>query len=137
MMVAIISNGVTALLQTEMLLEIAIPQAELLDDTGAIDLDKSRQFNWGGLVKRSLRAQFPHVSGISDQRQLTALVSDNAGYALRLAVEKNPTLIKQSQFWLKTSDEVDSYVKGRIDRNLPEDVRPITDQQFAWLDVLD
>lgn len=137
MMLAIISNGVTALLQAEMLLTISIPQAEIVAADGSIDSEKSRAFNWGGLVKRSLAAKFHEVDGLTQRRQLTALVSDNAGYELRLAVEKNPALIKQSQFWLKTSDEVDLYFKGRLDRTLPEDLRPIKDSQFAWLDVLD
>lgn len=137
MLTIITSNGITALKQAEMLVDITIPQAELLAEDGSIDLDKSRQFNWGGLVKRGFAAQFPEVTGLSQRRALTALVSENAGYELRLRVEADPALLSQSQFWVKTSDEVDVYLKGRIDRSLPEDLRPIKNVQFNWLDILE
>ena len=137
MLTIITSNGITALKQAETLVDITIPQAELLAEDGSIDPDKSRLFNWGGLVKRAFATQFPEVTGISQRRALVSLVSENAGYELRRAVENDPALLSQTQFWVKTSDEVDVYLKGRIDRDLPEDLRPIKDIQLDWLDILE
>ena len=46
----IITNGYTALQQTELQIELAIPIEKLQDNDGAIDPLKSRDFNWIGLI---------------------------------------------------------------------------------------
>ena len=45
LLTTIISNGYTALQQTEIAVVIDVPAGEILDDTGAIDAEKSRNFN--------------------------------------------------------------------------------------------
>jgi len=133
----VISNGYTALQQTETRVELTLPVDKLVDDAGRIDPQKSAAFNWAGLVKKAFRAQFPDVRGMSERRALTDLISANAGYELRLELEKkgiieNPT----GEFWIKTSDDVDMLMKGRMSRDIPEDQRRLKDQQIVWLDQL-
>ena len=86
LLTTIVSNGYTALQQTEIAVSIEVPAEEIIDDSGAIDIEKSRNFNWGGLVKRSFRQNFPEVTGMLDQRSLGELLSANAGYDLRLSL---------------------------------------------------
>jgi phosphate transport system permease protein len=133
----VVSNGYTALQQTETRVELTLPVDKLVDDAGRIDPQKSAAFNWAGLVKKAFRAQFPDVRGMSERRALTDLISANAGYELRLELEKrgiieNPT----GEFWIKTSDDVDMLMKGRMSRDIPEDQRRLKDQQIVWLDQL-
>jgi phosphate transport system permease protein len=136
-MVNIFSNGYTALLQSEVRVNLEIPKEKLLGEDGQIDPQKSQAFNWNGLVKKSFRKNFPIVKGMSDQRQLMKLVSDNAGYELRLAIENDPTLLDQTAFWVKTSDDLDMLLKGRIDTSLPEKLRRIKDNQLNWINQLE
>ncbi len=133
----IIANGYTALTQTEIRVHIDIPADDLMDDAGNVLLDKSQGFNWPGLVKKSFRKKFPQLTSISDRRVLATLTSENAGYDLRLAIEKNPRLIEQKSFWLKASDDVDMLVKERLDRSLPEEMRRLSDKHLALFDQLE
>ncbi len=49
----------------------------------------------------------------------------------------NPALIGTTEpQWLLASDAVDLLLKGHVDRALPEDQRPLSDQQLAWADKL-
>jgi len=133
----VISNGYTALQQTETRVELSLPVEKLVDDEGKIDLEKSAAFNWSGLVKKAFRAQFPEIKGMSDRRALTDLISANAGYELRQEIEKKGIIEKAAAtFWIKTSDDVDMLMKGRMDRNIPENQRRLKDQQIVWLDQL-
>ncbi|MGB2488887.1 MAG: phosphate ABC transporter permease PstA [Candidatus Puniceispirillales bacterium] len=130
-------NGYTALLQSEAQVQIDIPANELIDQNGDIDPQKSMSFNWDGLVKKSFRKSFPNVTGMMDKRSLGDLISDNAGYELRLAIEKNPDLLAHDTFWIKTSDDVDMYMKGRLDPSLPEQMRRLNDKQLSWVGQLE
>lgn len=130
-------NGYTAFLQSEAQVQIDIPANELIDQNGDIDPQKSMSFNWDGLVKKSFRKSFPDVTGMMDKRSLGDLISDNAGYELRLAIEKNPDLLAHDTFWIKTSDDVDMYMKGRLDPSLPEQMRRLNDKQLSWVGQLE
>lgn len=129
-------NGYTALLQSELQVEMTIPKAELVDENGDLDAARIMTFNWNGLVKKAFRKKFPDAKGMMDKRSLGDLVSDNAGYELRLQIEKNPELMEQNLFWIKTSDDVDMYMKGRLDASLPEKMRRLDDKQIGWVNQL-
>lgn len=137
LLTTIISNGYTALQQTEIAVSIEIPAEEILDDNGAIDSEKSRNFNWGGLVKRSFRQNFPEVTGMLDQRSLGELLSANAGYDLRMQIEKTGIVKAGTKiYWVKASDDVDMLMKGRTDRKIDEKMRRIKNNQLVWFDKI-
>ena len=137
LLTTIISNGYTALQQTEIAVSIEIPAEEIIDDSGAIDIEKSRNFNWGGLVKRSFRKNFPEVTGMLDQRSLGELLSANAGYDLRMQIEKTGIVEAGTQiYWVKASDDVDMLMKGRTDRKIDEKMRRIKNNQLVWFDKI-
>ena len=137
LLTTIISNGYTALQQTEIAVSIEVPANEILDDNGLIDKEKSRNFNWAGLVKRSFRQEFPEVTGMLDQRSLGELLSANAGYDLRMHVEKNGNVDSGTNiYWVKASDDVDMLMKGRMDRTIDEKMRRIKDNQLVWFDKI-
>ena len=62
LMTNIFSNGYTALLQSEVRVNLEIPMDKLLGEDGQIDPQKSQAFNWSGLVKKSFRKGFYLVS---------------------------------------------------------------------------
>ena len=130
-------NGYTALQQTQTLVSIQIPSDKIMNEDGKLDIKKSRNFNWGGLVKEAFRTSFPEVNKQTDKRNLNSLVSENAGYQLRLKVENGSLKIgNKIDVWIKTSDDVDMLMKGHMDRNVAEKNRRLSDQQIEWVDKL-
>ena len=133
----VVTNGYTALQQTEIAIDLDLPVAELVDENGVIDMKKSAGFNWDGMVKKAFRKQFPDVSGMMNRRALGDLISANAGYELRLDIEKSGRIDQPSGiFWVKSSDDVDMLMKGRMDRTIPENQRRLKDMQIGWVDAL-
>ena len=129
LLTTIISNGYTALQQTELLVELSFPEAKLGASDGSLDLKKSQNFNWDGLVKKAFVSEFKEVKTRLDQRALTEIISKNAGYDLRRQIEKTGILpVGKTKVWIKTSDDVDMFMKGRIDRTIEERKRRLSDQ---------
>lgn len=138
LLTTIISNGYTALKQTELQIAVTLPIDKLSNDEGKVDLKKTREFNWIGFVRKSFRAEFPSVTGVLDQRALGELISENAGYDLRMQIETNDRIpAGEAKLWVKTSDDVDMLMKGRLDRNVEETKRRLTDKQLEWIDALE
>ena len=137
LLATMISNGYTALQQTEIRLKLDIPVAELVDENGVIDAKKSANFNWDGMLKKALRQEFPDVKGMMDRRKLSELLSANAGFELRQEIEAKGRIDAPSgYFWVKSSDDVDMLMKGRMSRDIPEDQRRLSDVQIGWVDQL-
>ena len=98
---------------------------------------KARKFNWNGLIKKAFRAEFPDVTAMLDQRALGEILSKNAGYDLRRQIEAKGSIpVGGTKLWIKTSDDVDMLMKGRLDRSLDESQRRLSDQQIGWIDSL-
>ena len=128
--ISISSNGYTAFWQTFMKIEVFF-DPELLPQEALETAD------YPGLVKKSLRNMFSDVKGRRDKRQLYKLISKGASFQLRDMVLQNPDLVGQTlAVWVPADDDVDMYIKGHFDRNLPEDERRLSDKQLAWLDSL-
>lgn len=137
LLTTIISNGYTAIQQTELQIALTIPAEKLQNDDGAIDPVKARNFNWNGLIKKAFRAEFPDVTAMLDKRALGEILSKNAGYDLRRQIEAKGVIpTGGTRLWIKTSDDVDMLMKGRLDRNLDESQRRLSDQQIRWIDKL-
>tara|TARA_A100001035_G_scaffold155109_1_gene122441 strand:+ start:8048 stop:9334 length:1287 start_codon:yes stop_codon:yes gene_type:complete len=130
-------SGYTALQQSQTLISVQLPSEKILNEDGKLDIIKSRKFNWSGLVKKSFRTSFPEVNNQNDKRNLNSLISENAGYQLRLKVENGTIKIgSKVDVWIKTSDDVDMLMKGHMDRNVAEKNRRLSDQQIEWVDKL-
>ena len=130
-------SGYTALQQSQTLISVQLPSEKISNEDGKLDIIKSRKFNWSGLVKKSFRTSFPEVNNQNDKRNLNSLISENAGYQLRLKVENGTIKIgSKVDVWIKTSDDVDMLMKGHLDRNVAEKNRRLSDQQIEWVDKL-
>ena len=94
--------------------------------------------DFDGLVRDVLRTALPEVSGRSERRELYRLISIGAGYQLRDIVVANPDLVGQTQtVWVPASSNVDMLLKGNIDAELDESLRPLSDNQIAWVRALE
>lgn len=135
---SIVVNGYTALQQTKIALNVPIPYEQISGEDG-IDLEKSRNFNWQGLIKNALYAEYPQADSALDRRSLAELLSDNAGFTLRRMIEDNPDADRGAAILsirVSTSDDVDMLMKGRLSRDTDPAKRRLSDEQIAWVDDL-
>ncbi|HIP81374.1 MAG TPA: phosphate ABC transporter permease PstA [Leucothrix mucor] len=132
----IISKGLPAFQQTYVKLDIELNESIL-----GVNKDSSEDAlfsaNYNKVVKQTLNEMFPGVKGRKQKRALNNLVSKSAAYDLRDRVIDNPSLLGTKQsYWFLAKDDVDVFMKGNIDRNLPESDRRIKDYQLKWIDSL-
>lgn len=128
--VTIGANGWSAFQQTEILLDISFDGAQF-------DVDNLSSANYGALVKNSMRSLFPEVKGRTDKRKLYKLVSTGASYVLQKMVREDTGIIGTTmKIWLPADDEVDMFLKGYIQRDVPESDRRLSDKQVDWIDRL-
>jgi len=132
----ILNQGVSAFWQTSFKLDVTV-EASVIDPQGTgnpADFDRGA---FQSLVNEAMYREFPEASGRTDRRALRDLVSPVAGLTLANRVLADPSLLGQTiSIWVPASDPVNQIMKGNIDRDLPEGLRPITDQQLGWLDQL-
>ncbi|MDJ0793467.1 MAG: phosphate ABC transporter permease PstA [Woeseiaceae bacterium] len=129
----LIAEGSSAFKQTFMKLDIELAE-DVIAPGGELDLAYA---DFDGLVRSALREAIPEVSGRRDRRELYRLVSVGAAYQLRDLVEANPELVGTKQtMWVPASSNVDMLIKGNIDAELDESLRPISDKQIAWVGTL-
>lgn len=133
----IIGNGYGAFRHAEIQLDIRFDPG-LIDPDGRRDPQALATADYAQLVRRALQEQFPEVTDRRARRELFALVSSGAPFLLRDLVLDEPALVGgQRQVWLLADDEVDMYVKGRIDGQAPETGRRLSDAQLGWLGELE
>ncbi len=136
LLTSIIGNGYTAFQQTFMKLDFTL-DPETVDPQGDRSESSLRTGNYMAVVRDALAKEFPDVSGRSDRRALSSLVSTGAVYQLQNMVMDDPGLVGQTvELWVPADDDVDMFMKGRIDRDVPESDRRLSDKQIAWLDKL-
>lgn len=130
---SLVQQGSSAFGQTFIELDVEM-SADVIAPGGELDLVYA---DFDGLVRASLRARFPDVSGRSQRRELYRLASIGAGYQLRDMVEDDPEIIGTTvTVWVPASSNVDMLVKGNIDATLDESLRPLSDDQVAWIEAL-
>jgi len=134
---SIASKGISAFFQTEIALDVFF-DPQVIDPEGTRAPDALQAANYQALVKRALEARFPDVSGRRDKQALAGLISRGAGFDLRSMVLADPTLIGTTgRYWVKSSDDADSFVKGKVSRVSSESDRRVKDNEIAWLDALE
>ena len=129
----IIMQGIPGFIKTEILLDIDFdPQWVRFDQ----DEKQIEHFQYESLVLSGLRKHFNDMS-IVEHRKYLKLVSPSARKNLYLMIKKKPKYIGRSlEIWLAVSDEVDAYIKGKIDVDLPDENKRLSQQQVEWVEEL-
>ncbi len=129
-------NGLPAFQQTYVKIDVLLDGKTLGANANSSE-EALFKGNYSRLIKKSLKQMFPGVKGRKQKRALKQLVSSDAAYQLRDEVMANPKMIGSTQsFWFLAKDDVDVFMKGQIDRNLPESERRLKDFQLVWIDRL-
>ena len=132
----IVYKGHTAFVQTKIQLEIFFDES-VIDPTGKRDPRTLRGADYGGLIKASLRKQFPDVRKRRDKRTLYSIVSGGAAFELFRMVQEDPSLIgKTESVWVSASADIDVLQKGGIDVSVPESERRVKDKEIRWVEAL-
>ncbi len=133
----IVSKGSPAFSQQYLKIPVHF-DAQQLGIDGDLTPEQLNAADFGGLVKKSLRNQFPDVTGRKDKRQLYRLVSIGAEYDLKAMLEDDYSLLgKTRDVWMLAHSEAGSYLKGQTGRDVPELERKVKNQQMDWLDTLE
>jgi len=129
----LIGKGSSAFKQTYLLLDIELSE-EVIAPDGEMDLAYA---DFDGLVRTALRRGLPEASGRSERREMNRLVSIGAGYQVRDLITASPELLGTTQtLWVPAAANVDMLIKGNIDAELDESLRPLSDRQIAWTEKL-
>ena len=105
---SIIKTGYPAFFRTVIKLDITF-------DPETVSKETLSTANYSGLVKKSLRELFPHVSDRGDNRQLYDLISSGAAFQIRETAMEDPQVIgKTISLWVPANDDVDMLMKGQM-----------------------
>ena len=133
----IVAQGYSAFWQTTITLSVELSQEEI-DPDGTNDPSVLAKASYAGLINDTLYRMFPDVEERRAKRTLRGLISNGASLDLQRQVLENPDLVGTTvDVQLLASDDVDQFVKGHIDRNVPEGDRRVKDQEIVWLDQLE
>ena len=136
MFVAIIYRGVGAFQQTKIGLNINFEE-QIIDPTGARDVETLARANYKPLITKALAEVFPDVTERKAKTRLYKLVSSGSVFELGNLVKDNPDLIGTTQkLWLPATSEVDLFMKGKIDESISEDLRRLKDRDIGWIKTL-
>ena len=133
---SIVSKGYSAFWQHYVDLDITFAAEELNPDGGAVERETLERANYMALVRDALKREFPDAAeDRRERRKLYGLISPNSDMVLRQMVLDDPALIGTTQtISIKLSDDMDTFAKGFIDRDLPEGDRRVSNQEISWHD---
>lgn len=136
LLTSIVWQGLPAFTQTYVLVDVNLDES-VIDPQGQRNPQALERANYQLLVKRALYELFPDVTQRREKRTLGKLVSVGAFATVREEVIANPDLIGTTiQVWVKSSDDIDTFIKGQISRDVPETDRRVKDNEIAWVDAL-
>ena len=129
----LLAAGASAFQQTFMQIDVDLAEGVLWPE-GETDLAYA---DYDAVVRRALQACFPDVTDRQARRELYRIVSVGAAYRLRELVASRPDLVgTRQELWVPASSTVDMLMKGKIDPDIGEARRPLTDRQVAWVRAL-
>jgi phosphate transport system permease protein len=127
------AQGTSAFKQTFLQLDIEFSE-DVLAPGGELDLQYA---DFDGLVRSALREAVPGADSRQERRELNRIVSIGAGYQVRDMIVASPELLGSTRtIWVPASSNVDMLIKGNIDANIDEALRPISDKQIRWVRAL-
>jgi len=136
MFTAIFFRGIGAFQKTMVAVDVQFTESQI-DPSGKREDVSLKQANYKPILLQGLQQVVPEATDRRDRNQLYKVLSNGAAFDLGERVAKKPDLIGTSKrVWVAASSEVDLYVKGKIDPEVPEDRRRLKDQDIVWIEKL-
>ena len=118
-------------------LELELDPAEL-DPLGDRSAESLASGNAAAVLREGLLAEFPDVTGRSEKRALSELLSVGAQYDLLDFVKADPAALgTRQELRALLSDDVDLVLRGELGSDVAEADRKLSDAQLAWLSALE
>ncbi|WP_202912946.1 phosphate ABC transporter permease PstA [Acuticoccus sediminis] len=96
-----------------------------------------RRAKWDSLIQAAIAKDVPAAGAPDMRRTAFGLVASNERVKLWEMVEKDPGIIGQTvPVALVASENVDVWLKGNIDRDLPQRFQQLSEEQQKWSDEL-
>ncbi|MDG2187777.1 MAG: phosphate ABC transporter permease PstA [Hyphomicrobiales bacterium] len=110
---------------------------QLEDDDIQTFKENPTDVSWRTIQKKSIYKMFPEITSRSDKRELNKIVSTGAYLEIEKFYNRNRDLIKQTnKIYVPAADDIDLIIKNLTDRDLPENMRTISDKQLSYLDTM-
>lgn len=140
MLVTITISAVPAFTQTYIKVSVEFSE-DIIDEDATRDAAIIAKSDFQKIVRNGIYAQFPDVKKRKVKKRLKKIISSEAGYHMgrELLAGDAPDLSfigSKADVWVKSSDDVDSYVKGFIRRDVDQSKRRLNDDQLDWVDTL-
>lgn len=140
MLVTITISAVPAFTQTYIQISVEFSET-IIDKKATRDAKQTAKADFQKIARNGIYAQFPEVTKRKAKKRLKKIISSEAGYHMGRELLKgdNPDLSfigTTTEIWVKPSDDVDSYVKGFISRDVDQSKRRLNDNQLDWIDTL-
>lgn len=133
----IIRTAIPAFTQTMIQLDVTLYPQEI-DPAGTREPGTLSTVDYQKLIRDALDDLFPEVTDRQQRRELMALLSPGATYALRSKVMADPALIGQRiTIRVPFSDDIDQLAKGRIDSAAAAETRRVSNRQIEWFQRLE
>jgi len=133
----ILSKGIPGMHQYYVTFEVSL-DAERLDPQGLMTSESLSSGDFDGVVRDGLYAALGNPKGRKQKRAARGLISSASGQRLMDYVMDNPSEMSQTiSMKFALDDDIDTFLRGMIDRNTPESDRRISDQVIAYVDRLE
>ncbi|KMK65380.1 phosphate ABC transporter permease PstA [Puniceibacterium sp. IMCC21224] len=129
---SLVSTGYKAFMQTHVTLDVFIDPAD-------VERDKLPRGDFDDVLAKALASQVPSVDPTdrATMRALSGILSNGAQFMLRDRVVADPDLIGQTiTMTVPISDPYDQLYKELLDRETPEELRRLDDDEIANYDQL-
>ena len=136
LLITIFYKGYSTFQETRIKLDIYFNE-ELIDPTSTRESKTLNSADYSKLISQSLFTFLNIDKNHPKSKDISSLISYNSFLTVRDHVLNNPDIIgKTKKFDLIASDDVDQMFKGKIDINVPEENRKITDFQIEAIEKL-
>lgn len=135
LLITIIGNGWGAFTQSYIQLNLNL-DPEILGIDDPADKKQWQYANHSSVIKAALRERFPEMQSRAEKKRIYRLVSPGADYQVSQLLADRSLLGTRHTMWLPADDDVDAFIKGYIDRALPESDRRVKDSDISLIDSL-
>lgn len=132
---SIFIKGIPGFFQHYVSLEVTLDR-DKLDPAGDLSVQSLYDGDARGIIRTALY-EATGASGRKERKIAGKLISSGAEQRLRKAVLDDPSLINTTQRMVfAVDDDVDSFLRGFISRDIPEKDRRINDKAILFIDTL-
>ena len=134
LLVSIGSKGIPGFFQYYITLEINLDK-DRLDPQNNLSVESLYSGDSDKLVNEALYVILD-PQGRKQKKAVKKLISKGAGEKIRKMVFRNPDLLgTKAKIKFPVDDDVDSFLRGYIDRTVPEADRRLNDLQLSYIDI--